>query len=389
MTTSRVLHLVTGEYPPAPGGVGDYSALLAAGLARAGAAVHVWTGPTEGRDADVPGVTVHRVAGVWSPDGLTRLDEELGAFPPPRRLVVQYVPNAYGYKGLNIGFCRWLLGRRTVGDRVRVMFHEVAYPFELLGKPTRWILALGNRLMARTLVSAADEIDVAIPGWERMLRAYVPGDRRPFGVRPVPSNVPVIDDPVGVAGVRARVAPVGGTVIGSFGSFSDRVARLLAVTLPALLRGRPDRVGLLIGRKGDRMAAGLSAAHPDLAGRLVATGGLSAGEASRHLQACDILVQPYPDGISGRRGSAMAGLAHGVAMVTNAGHLTEPFWAGSGAVALAASPAVPGLITAAETLLADSDVRERVGLAARVLHQERFAVERTVEAILSAEVGPA
>src|SRR5947209_3461982 len=38
-----VWHLVTGEYPPRPGGVGDYSALLAAGLAAAGGEVHVWT----------------------------------------------------------------------------------------------------------------------------------------------------------------------------------------------------------------------------------------------------------------------------------------------------------------------------------------------------------
>ena len=37
---------------------------------------------------------------------------------------------------------------------------------------------------------------------------------------------------------------------------------------------------------------------------------------SRHLQACDVLVQPYPEGITSRRTSAMAALAHGRAIVT-------------------------------------------------------------------------
>jgi hypothetical protein len=39
---STVWRLVTGEYPPQHGGVGDYSAQLAAGLAREGHEVHVW-----------------------------------------------------------------------------------------------------------------------------------------------------------------------------------------------------------------------------------------------------------------------------------------------------------------------------------------------------------
>src|SRR5439155_15068478 len=43
----RVL-LITGEYPPAIGGVGDYTALLAAHLRAAGARACVLTGPAPG-----------------------------------------------------------------------------------------------------------------------------------------------------------------------------------------------------------------------------------------------------------------------------------------------------------------------------------------------------
>ena len=46
-----------------------------------------------------------------------------------------------------------------------------------------------------------------------------------------------------------------------------------------------------------------------------------------HIGACDLLIQPYPDGISSRRTSAMAGLALGIPVITTTGSLTESLWA--------------------------------------------------------------
>ena len=65
-----------------------------------------------------------------------------------------------------------------------------------------------------------------------------------------------------------------------------------------------------------------------------ATGYLSPVLIAAHLTACDVLMQPYPDGITVRRTSAMAALARGRAVVTTTGHLTEPLWADEDAVAL-------------------------------------------------------
>src|SRR5258706_15654719 len=71
--------LITGEYPPEPGGVSDYSRLVARGLAAAGDEVHVWApaasqslpGPSE------PGVAVHRLPGKFRRRGLENLDPSL------------------------------------------------------------------------------------------------------------------------------------------------------------------------------------------------------------------------------------------------------------------------------------------------------------------------
>lgn len=372
-------HILTGEYPPQAGGVGDYTAQVAAGLAAAGSDVHVWTSSV-GDAPTVPGVSVHRTAGAWAAADLARLGDALDAFPTPRRLLVQHTPNAWGYRGLNLGFCRWLVGRRRDrGDEVRLMFHEVAYPWLVLDRPTRWLLAAGQRWMARTLLRAASAVDVTTPAWERMLRAVAPGDRRAIGWRPVPSNIAVADAPAAVAALRGRIAPRGETVVGSFSSFSELTGPLLADALPRVLLDQSDRVGLLIGQGGDRIADRLTNAFPALKGRVFASGPLAAAEVSTHLQASDLMIQLYPDGLTTRRTSLMAALAHGVPVVSNAGHLTEPFWAKSGAVAVAAD--LGRVAGEADRLLSDPGERGRVGASGRALYQARFALERTVEAL--------
>ena len=60
-------HLITGEYPPQPGGVADYTRLVAQGLADVGDKVHVWTQTAEGVPYDDRGVTVHFLPDCFGP----------------------------------------------------------------------------------------------------------------------------------------------------------------------------------------------------------------------------------------------------------------------------------------------------------------------------------
>jgi glycosyltransferase involved in cell wall biosynthesis len=380
-------HVLTGEYPPQAGGVADYTAIVAGLLAGRGAEVHVWTTPAAGASeaagVEAPaGVEVHRAAGRWSAAGLRGLGAELDAFPGPRRLLIQYTPHSWGARGMNLGFCRWVARRARAGDEVRAMFHEVAYPFRRDDHPKLWVVAAAQRLMARVLVPACARLYVSTPTWDDLLPRRRHPSAGPLRWLPVPSNVAEVADPPAVAAIRRATAPEGTQVLGSFGTFHGWVADLLRATLPPLLRGRPDRVALLIGRNGPKFAENLIAAEPDLDGRLVATGGLAARDASRHLQACDLMIQPYPDGVSTRRGSMMAVLAHGLPAVTTVGRLSEPIWAELGCVATAPDDAPAAFVAAAETLLADPDARARLGARARDVYERRFAAERTVEGLL-------
>jgi glycosyltransferase involved in cell wall biosynthesis len=374
--------ILTGEYPPEPGGVADYTQLVAEGLADRGCEVHVWTSAppgTQGSRGQPDGrITITRLTDPWSYPGLVDLGMRLGR---RRRLLVQYTPNAWGQRGLNVGFCRWLAARGRAGDQIRVMFHELTYYIQPGDRPTRWILPAVHRLMVRTILLACTQIDYATEEWGRQLRTIASARQRPMTWLPVPSNIPVVDDPIGVAALRRRLAPRGQTIVGNFGTYGDDLRGRLLPVFPRVVFAKPDRISLLIGRNGERFAAEVLARHPEGAGRLVVAGDLGGEDVSRYLQACDILVQPYPDGVCGRRGTAMACLAHGLAFATNIGPFTEPVLAESGCAAFAPADDAEALVLAAETLLADPGACTRLGQSARALYDRYFALECTLDAL--------
>jgi glycosyltransferase involved in cell wall biosynthesis len=381
-------HLLTGEYPPVLGGVADYTWLVAADLAASGQEVHVWTTPAEGETPRADGVMVHRVAGRWSPADLASLDRALDGFTPPRRLLVQYTPNAWGYRGINLGFCRWLCRRVAMGDDVWTMIHEGYYHFHFPDRPQRWALSIAHRLMMRDLLKASSHVYCSMPYWQKRLRPYDTRRDRPIVWLPVPSNIPVVDDPAAAAETRRRLAPGGETIIGNFGTFAVDFRRLLHQVLPPLLADRADRVGVLIGRNSADFAEELLRSHPGLAGRLVATGGLDARAASLHLQACDVLAQPYEYGVSTRRGTIMAGLSHGRPIATTFGPATEPIWNESGCVVGVEVADLAALPAAVERLLADPEPRAALAARARAVYDDRFTVGRTVEVLLRDAASP-
>ena len=131
-------HIITGEYPPVIGGVSDYSQVVAEGLAATGDDVHVWCPPLPGSAAP-NGVTVHPMLGHISRRDLRAVDLLLDRFPPPRRLLLQWVPQGFGYRSLNVGFCLWLRRRARRGDHVEIMVHE---PYLAFGEGAlRWTAA--------------------------------------------------------------------------------------------------------------------------------------------------------------------------------------------------------------------------------------------------------
>jgi glycosyltransferase involved in cell wall biosynthesis len=364
-------HLLTPEYPPRCGGVGDYTALVAAGLAAAGDAVHVWhPGGSASRidDAMATGVHVHHLPdrfGSKSRDAIAAALSEA-----PGIVVAEYVPGAFGAKGMNVPFCRWLARLRRGGVDVRVMFHEPFFYFGIV-RPWRNVLAVVQRVMAWMLLRAAARVYYSTETWTRLLAPYGPQDH--VEVLPIPATIPTSVSAEAID--RARGRRRGDFVVGHFGTYGDHVGRELQAILPGLLRRLPAARVLLIGGGGEAFARTLP---PEVCSRVDTTGRLDGDEAAAALRACDLLVQPYPDGVTTRRTSMMAGLTTLVPAVTTDGPLTEPVWAQSNGVALAPAGDAVAFVEEVTALAADPASGLTIGANGRALYDAQFALDVTI-----------
>jgi len=367
--------VLTGEYPPQPGGVSDYARLVARGLAAAGDRVRVYAPAPTGETVEA-GVEVHRLPGRFGPRALLQLEQMLFARQRPDRILVQYVPNAYGWKAMNIAFATWLATRVPRAIPVWVMFHEVVTPF--VWRPMQHTaLAVVTRAMARLIAGAADRVFVSIPAWGDLLRRICPRVRSPEWL-PVPCTLEdeVATGAESAAALRTQYAADGRQLVGHFGTYGRHIATQLAATLEVLLQHDPNVSALLTGRGSAEFANQFVTLRPELTGRAIGVGPLAGASVVAHLKACDLLVQPFQDGISTRRTSAMVGLACGMPIATNLGALSEPVW--SGAVAAVPDPDPAALARLSASLLADPVERAILAARAAALYRDRFALRHTV-----------
>jgi len=361
-------HFLTPEYPPAKGGVADYTRLFARGLAERTGTVHVWAPHVAGTEVADPEVMVHRVPG-FDPRSLHNLGERLEACPGPRRLFLQYVPTRFGFRGMNVPLIRWLVRRP---EELWVQFHEVALGWKLWRKPHLHLVHAVELWMAAAVARRASRIFVSIEAWKQRLG---PHSERAVWL-PIPSNIPVTVESAEVE--RARKSLGRGPWIAHFGTYSPLISAELGPAIREIMRLRGDARFLLLGRGAIEFARGLA-----LAESVTTREDLSAAEVAALLAASTLALQPFPDGISARRTSAMAALALGVPVVTTDGFLTDGIWR-EGAVATATAGKPLELARRCIAVLEDGALARNLGERGARLYRERFSLERTLATVVSA-----
>ena len=187
--------------------------------------------------------------------------------------------------------------------------------------PGATCFAIVQRAMAAMLLRAGTRVYYSTETWKRLLAPY--GPQTHVEVLPIPATIPA---DVAGRGDRARARPAR--------------RRVRHRPLRHLRRSRRARARRAFCR---RFSAGCRRARPARRTRrrdvrappaaetsaIVSTrpGRLTGAEAAAALRACDLLVQPYPDGVTTRRTSVMAALTTSVPVLTTDGPLTEPVWA--------------------------------------------------------------
>jgi glycosyltransferase involved in cell wall biosynthesis len=332
MTSRCKVALITAEYPPQQGGVGDYTACLGAALVRAGCTVEVLTTyplsgvPVPPLDAsgcagteEASRVEVRREVHGWGWGLWPEMARLLGTGRPDV-VIIQYQTGAYGLHPAINGLPGWLR-RRVPGLPVITTMHDLREPylFPKAGRARRWVnrvlmgqsaaVVVTNPQDAAALPPALARKAAGIPIGANITPHPPPGWSRETwrAARDIPDDVPLaayfgflnaskgLDTLLrALQAVRAGGSPVRLLMVGGGVGSSDPTNRATAAALTRLTRDLG--VAEAIHWTGYVPPSGVSAA----------------------LLSADLAVLPFADGASFRRGSLLAVMAHGLPVVSTA-----------------------------------------------------------------------
>lgn len=329
--------LLSAEYPPMEGGVGDYTQRLGWALAEAGAEVLVLTSTGAGGQPRDP-LAVHPIVGGWGWRSLGRIRRFLRR-QAPQIVHLQYQTGAYQMHPA-IHFLPPLSRGLPNRPQCVVTMHDLRLPY-LLPKAGRLRQSIVTQMLHRAggviVTNGADwrrlgavENQDHLPSHPDLLDPLPPGTLPsqpwliPLGSS-LPTELPGYDRSTWRAALG--VGP-GELLLGYFGLLHPtKGADLLVEALARLRRaGHPVRLLVVGGGTGEsdpgnvafqrRLQAQIE--RRGVAGAIVWAGPSPARVAAGHLRACDLVVLPYRDGASFRRSSLIAALSVGCAVVTTA-----------------------------------------------------------------------
>lgn len=384
------LTLLSAEFPPLPGGVGDYTACLAAALQTAGIGrLRVLTGYSGQPDVDRP-YPVGRLPAnrkgltAWDWASLPRLAARLKG-PARQVLNIQYQTGAYRmHPAINFLplYLRLLAGPNR--PKVVTTFHDlrVPYLFPKAGPLREWV----NRL----LLTTSDRVIVTNPADYRQALKWGVKQARlqlvPIGsnIEPGPRFTTTLERAVfrHSLGLNDTDFAVGYFGLANRSKGIDTLLRAFG-ELQEIDKDHTYKLVLMGGETGQTDADNQAYARElawlieqsGLVGVVSRTGHRPASETSKIFYALDAVALPFKDGASFRRGSLLAPLAHGLPVVTTrpdpdaaavnlpGDELPPPLLDGQNI--LMVSPAAPSELAAALLKLRQApELRERLGKGA-------------------------
>lgn len=373
--------LISGEYPPDQGGVGDFTYELGQALATLGHEVHVITSASRNTPHAIRNTaTVHRRIRSWGWScwrNIIRLHNALRF----DILNIQYQTAAYGMHPA-INFLPLRLRRTPNRPRTVVTFHDLKVPY-LFPKagPLRWWVNLALARWSDAIIVTNNEDFAKLSSYSFL---------HSLSLIPIGSNIRP-EPPPGYNREewRARwgVGP-NDLLLSYFGFLNEsKGAETLIRALARLVQGgysaKLMMVGGKVGSSDPTNVAYLKRVEGlirelGLTERVLWTGYTPQTEVSANLLAADICVLPYRDGASFRRGSFMAALAHGLPIVSTQPRVDVPELRHGENILLVPPDAPLALAEAIARLATDADLRCHLGEEAAKLAQD-FTWEKIAE----------
>jgi len=276
----------------------------------------------------------------------------------PAWVLLQYNPFSYGRRGIAPGLLRDAAAlRRRSGTRFAVCVHE---PWTYVYDWRSALMAAAHRAQLPALLALAD---VVLAVTEELARRL---GRDTIHV-PVGSNLTAVA--LSPRAARERLGIGSEVVVALFGTnHPSRALDHAEAAIGALATSRgADAVRVLnLGRDAPplEVPAGVAVDAP---------GRLEARELSVRLRASDIVLLPFADGLSTRRTTLMAALAHGLAVAGLRGAGTDSVLTGHPEALVLTPAGHPAVYANAVVELAADPARLRtMGEAGRRLYEQHF-----------------
>ncbi len=364
------------------GGVGDCTRELGRALVQLGHQVAVLTSHRAAPSPNMPALSdqepeVCPIVGRWDWRSWRHVFQTVRAYYSDV-LHIQYQTAAYGMHPA-INFLPLRLRLSGTRPRVLVTFHDLRVPYLLPKAETlrRWVtLSLARWSDAAIATNIEDH--------QQLQKARLP---KSPNLIPIGSNIRRQPPPgFDRAAWRSRLG-VGEneTLLCYFGFLNEsKGGETLFRTLAELIhRGRRVKLLMIGGQVGDSDPTNVQylehvrALGDDLGlGPLIEwTGYTPPDQVSANFLAADICVLPYRDGVSYRRGTLMAAIAHGMPIISTWPRVPIPTLADGENILLVASDDAFATADAVERLMSNPELRTRLALGAQGL-AESFAWDR-------------
>jgi glycosyltransferase involved in cell wall biosynthesis len=365
--------LVTGEYPPMEGGVGAFTQELAQAMAQLGHDIHIITSKAARPELasrkvgqiyepiDLPFAKLHPRVRKWKWSALSEVVDVAIRYELDI-INIQYQAAAYNMRSAAINFLPWRLKHVA---KTAVTFHDLRVPY--LFPKAGGLRKTAVRFMAK---QANGNIATNLEDYTELLKL----PQTPVRQIPIGSNIETYT-PNHIELAEARdLLGVGetGCLLGYFGFLNESKG---ADTLLSALAQLPNTTHLVFigGQTGasdpDNNQSFLSQLHQQikdlgLTERVHWTGFVDDQRVSTFLHAANMIVMPYRDGVSLRRGTLMAALAHGRPLISTLPQTPTPELVHGENCWLVPVDDVAALTNAVKTLSANPDLGARLGAGA-------------------------
>jgi glycosyltransferase involved in cell wall biosynthesis len=369
---------ITAEYPPQIGGVGDYVEHLSREVVSRGYDVTVLTSAGRGIDAGGDGNGAPRVLPIVKRWDLLHLPALIKVLKRVNAdvYILEFVVFMYGRGGV----APWMLAffpafEKGVGRTLVLNVHETFRPRRPGLKGT--VLSYISYRIFKAAVRGSTRAVVTNRYRQQVLHRSLAVD--PARVSRIPVGANVLP-----AGAKRRAARNGDDVrVTSFGLWNgDRALEDVVRAVGAVAAQRPVRLSLVggYGNENGRVAEVRRLSEESgLNGRLEITGALPSAAVSDYLSRSDIFVSPEAAGPSGRRGSLLAALAHGLPVVAYDGRESEAVFRDGDNIILVPEGDAEALAAALKRLAASRKLRRELGKRARETFEEHFAWPQIAE----------